>query len=177
MNLLNRFETLFAWVTGVIAMAFLLFLMVGTSSDVASRFFLGNSIPGVFEMAELAMVVCVMFGLGWAQQGRKHIRVTLLVDRLPPRARAGLEAFAWIATAILLMLIAAPATQEAYHSTLDREFRWGVVRMPVWWVKIIVALGLWLASLQMLKCAVEALAGGGRMNTGRPTEQQDVPHA
>lgn len=176
MNRLNGIENALAWGTGVVAMVFLLFLMLGTSADVASRFFLGSSIPGVFELAELALVVCVLFGLGWTQQDRKHIRVTILTERLPPGVSAALEALAWTATAVFLMIIAAPASHEAWLSTLEREFRWGVVRMPVWWVKIIVALGLWLASLQMLKCAAEALIGRGQTGTDRNVNTQDPPH-
>ncbi|MDZ7810008.1 MAG: TRAP transporter small permease [Arhodomonas sp.] len=157
MKRLQRIENVLAWLTGIVATAFLLFLMLGTTLNVASRFVLGSPIPGVFELSALGMAVTVMFGLGWAQQRRKHIRVTFIAERLPPGPRAALEAFAWVVTAALLVLIAIPSSQEAYHSMVNGEFRWGIVNIPVWWVRIIIALGLWLAALQMLKCAIEAL--------------------
>ena len=34
-------------------------------------------------------------------------------------------------------------------SFLDKEFRWGIIQMPIWWVKIVVACGLVLALIQM----------------------------
>ena len=73
--------------------------------------------------------------------------------------------------------MAVPATQEAYHSTLDREFRWGVVRMPVWWVRIIVALGLWLAAAQMIKCAVDAVLRPESEKQMSNDKDQGIPHA
>lgn len=176
-SIADRIETIVTWATGIIASVFLIYLMIGTSADVASRFLLGPSIPGVFELAELSLVVCVLFGLGWTQQSRRHIRVTLLVDRLPKRARIWLEAIAWLGTGLLLILMAVPATQEAYHSTLDREFRWGVVRMPVWWVRIIVALGLWLAAAQMIKCAVDAVLRPESEKQMSNDKDQGIPHA
>ena len=138
--------------------------MVGTTFDVSSRYLMGRSIPGVFELAEQSMGVLVFFGLGWTQMQRKHIRVTFAVDVLPEHARRLAAAIAWLLSMLLVVYIAMPASHEAYHSTMNQEFRWGVVQMPIWWVKIVAAIGLWLAGLQFLKNAVDALRRGDRKN-------------
>jgi TRAP-type C4-dicarboxylate transport system permease small subunit len=152
--------------TAMVAGAFLAFLMVGTTLDVLSRYFIGSSIPGVFELAEQSMAILVFFGLGWTQIQRKHIRVTFAVDALPEPARRLAAAIAWLLSMLLVVYIAVPATHEAYHSTINQEFRWGVVQMPIWWVKIIAAIGLWLAGLQFLKNAVDALRRGDHADVG-----------
>lgn len=157
MKFLKRIETVLAAITGAIAIMFLVFMMLGTSLDATMRFLFNRPISGVFELAELAMVICVFFGLGWAQQDRKHIRATMLIERFGPRGRAIADLIAWACSALLLLVLALPATSAAVESFSIREFRWGSMQLPIWWVKIILAAGLWLAFAQMLWCCIEAM--------------------
>ncbi len=135
---------------GAIATAFLLFLMFGITLDAIVRVIYGHSVPGLFEMSELSLVVIVFFGLGWTQMDDAHIRVTLLHDKVPPLVAQWMTALAWLAAAAVLAVLAYPATRDALESVEIREFRWGYVEVPVWWTKLIVAAGLWFGALQML---------------------------
>lgn len=157
MKVFKRLEDGLAAATGAIAVLFLVVMMLATSVDATLRFFFNKPIAGVFEVAEMAMVVLVFFGLGWTQQDRKHIRATMLTERLPRRWQAFFDAIAWAACACFLLVLAVPATEAARESFGMREFRWGAVQMPIWWVKIILAVGLWLGALQMIYCLAGAL--------------------
>src|SRR5690606_11824891 len=77
------------------------------------------------------------------------IRVSMLLDRAPHSARVVMEIISWSMAALLLFLLAIPSTQDAIASTAIREFRWGYVQFPIWWAKIILAVGLWFGFLQM----------------------------
>src|SRR5690606_39956114 len=77
------------------------------------------------------------------------IRVTMLLDRAPHSARVVMEIISWAMAALLLLLLAIPSTQDAIASTAIREFRWGFVQFPIWWAKIVLAVGLWFGFLQM----------------------------
>ena len=148
-------------ITGWIALAFLAFMMVGISVDVVVRAIWGRSVPGLFEMSEMAMVMVVFMGLGWTLKDDAHIRVTMLSDRLPEPARRGLTALAWSAAGLTFLMLAWPSTEEAIYSVSILEYRWGYVQVPIWWAKVAVAGGLWFAALQAFAQALAELAGIG----------------
>ncbi len=159
MDILNTTVRRISDVLGWVAMVFMAILMFGVTADVATRAISGQSVPGLFEMSELSMVMVVFFGLGWTLRDDAHIRVTMLTDRLAERPRRLTEALAWLCAALAFLLLAWPATQEAAYSFSIREFRWGVVQIPIWWAKIALAAGLWFAAVQAVVKAVLVATG------------------
>lgn len=154
MDILNATVRRVSDVLGWIAMVFMAILMFGVTADVAARAIYGQSVPGLFEMSELSMVMVVFLGLGWTLRDDAHIRVTMLTDRLAPRPRRLAGGLAWLCAALVFLLLAWPSMQEAAYSFSIREFRWGVVQIPVWWTKIALAAGLWFAAVQAVVKAV-----------------------
>lgn len=154
MDILNATVRRVSDVLGWVAMVFMAILMFGVTADVAARAIYGQSVPGLFEMSELSMVMVVFLGLGWTLRDDAHIRVTMLTDRLAPRPRRLAGALAWLCAALVFLLLAWPSTQEAAYSFSIREFRWGVVQIPIWWTKIALAAGLWFAAVQAVVKAV-----------------------
>jgi len=157
MTKLTHFLQLVSSLFGMVAMAFLAFLMFGITADVIARAITGDPISGVFEMSELSLVMIVFLGAMWAQDDRAHIRVNILSNRLSGLPHRIVMAFSWVCGALALFMFAWPATQEAIYSISIWEFRWGYIQIPIWWTKIGLATGLWLAALQMTLHAVLAL--------------------
>lgn len=59
-------------------------------ADVIARFAFSTSIAFAGEVARLAFVYMIYFGVAYAIRERRHMRVTFLVDAAPPRLRRAL---------------------------------------------------------------------------------------
>ncbi|OYD54893.1 hypothetical protein CGK74_05360 [Thauera propionica] len=143
-RLLTRTSHVMSWV----ALVFLAFMMFAITIDVVARALSGRAVPGLFEMSEMSMAMVVFMGLGVTLLDDGHIRVTLVTDRLPKVIGRQCTAVGWVFAGLTFALLAWPATKEAVYSVSILEFRWGALQVPVWWAKVMVAVGLWFAVLQ-----------------------------
>lgn len=75
----------------VSALAIIIVLVFG---DVIARFAFSTSIAPANEAARLAFVYMIYFGVSYAIRERRHMRVTLLLDKVPEAARRVLLAIA-----------------------------------------------------------------------------------
>jgi len=73
------------YIVGVSVLAALMFL---TASDVTLRYVFNRPIKGSFDLTEFMMVVVVVFGIAHCGVMRGHVRVELVVERLPQRIQA-----------------------------------------------------------------------------------------
>src|SRR3546814_16353102 len=97
---------------GAIALAFLLFLMLGTTLDAVARSVWGRPIYGVFALAELSMVMVVFMGLVWTKLNNAHIRLTLLIESMPTRAAPPHATQPWGLPDVLLLILVFPRTYD-----------------------------------------------------------------
>ena len=97
---------------GALLMAFLVLLLF---AGVVSRYAFGNPIVWTDEVASIAFIWLAMLGAVIAVYRNEHLRLTLVVDRLPERAREFVHAFALAAMAAVLLALIAPA----YHYMVD----------------------------------------------------------
>lgn len=135
---------------GVIAGLTILVMMLSTTVDTTLRYVFSRPVPGVFELNEVLLVVCVFMGLAWTQIERGHIRVVLILRRLPPKWIVAVDLLVWIICLVIITLFGIQSAKEAIHSFHIQEFRWGSVQMPIWWAKALVPIGFWMMSLQLI---------------------------
>jgi TRAP-type C4-dicarboxylate transport system permease small subunit len=63
-------------------------MMCLTASDVALRYFFNKPISGAFDLTEYMMVIVFAFGLPYCTLRASHIKVDILMERLPVKAQA-----------------------------------------------------------------------------------------
>lgn len=141
-----------AWVAAALAAA----MMFTTFGDVLMRYLFRSPIHGAFEITEVSMGLIVFFALPWTIRRGGNIRVTILFDRFPERARR-------VATVATELLCAATSAFIAWRVWLfgERILRYGEVTMELRIPKGLVAQSmsvlLVFAAAAFLLCAIEAL--------------------
>jgi len=136
--------------TAVLAAGSIALMMLSTTMDTSARYLVNSPIPGIFELNEVLLVICVFMGLAWTQIGRGHIRVKVFLMPLSDETQAKLNILAWVVTFIFLFILAYQSAICAWESFQIREFRWGSVQMPIWWAKALVPIGCWMMNIQLI---------------------------
>jgi TRAP-type C4-dicarboxylate transport system permease small subunit len=95
-------------------------MMCLTSADALSRYLLNRPILGAYELTEKYLMVAAIFlGLSYAYRGGVFIRVTFLVDRLPPVARQVVNHLAHLISLAFCVLIMIATGQQAWRGLAD----------------------------------------------------------
>lgn len=128
----------------------ILFMMLSSTIDATARYLLNRPLAGVLESNEAALVICVFMGLAWTQIERGHIRVMVLYHRLSPRAKSYMNLIVWVIALVFVAILMRQTGIGALESFSTREFRWGSVQMPIWWVKALIPFGCGMLAIQLL---------------------------
>jgi TRAP-type C4-dicarboxylate transport system permease small subunit len=154
MKLLDRLAT----ASGVGAAVALLLIAVIILAQIAARL-LGGQIPAADDFAAWAMAASAFLALPYALRHGDHIRVTLILHRLPAGAQRGAEV---LATALGLGLAAWSAWYAGlfvFDSWRYDEVAQGVVRVPMWIPQLPMPLGLALLAALLAERLWKALSG------------------
>jgi|KBSSwiStaDraftv2_1062776.scaffolds.fasta_scaffold973794_1 TRAP-type C4-dicarboxylate transport system permease small subunit len=138
---------------GLAGVALVLLAVIGTADVIGSQF-LGRPVPGTVEIGSSLMVAGIALGLPLAQFARRHVRVEIFIDRLPPRSRAVLDFLAQLCLAVMLAGIAWLGWRMFLTSLATNEFSQGLIEVPMWPARLALALGATLAVVQTIVLAL-----------------------
>lgn len=125
-------------------------MMLSTTIDATARYVLNKPLPGIFELNEVLLVICVYMGITWTQMERGHIRVEVIISRVSRNTRHILNILSWAVALIFVAILCYQTFQGFQDSFRIREFRWGSVQMPIWWAKGLVPLGCLMLMAQLV---------------------------
>jgi TRAP-type C4-dicarboxylate transport system permease small subunit len=134
----------------VAACGLLLFLfMFMVVSDVSGRYLILKPVPGTQEVGEIVLTFVVFMGWAAVLASHQHIRVLLVVDRMPLRWRAGLEILALAVALAMMALVTWKSLIFAWDSYVMKEvgFTYSVPRYPG---KMALFIGSTLFAIQLL---------------------------
>src|SRR5262245_8100792 len=113
--------------------------------DVLARNFAGFSSRATTEVTSYLLAFGISWGLAHALAMRAHIRVDVLVNRLPPQSRQFLHAFALLLMTGFALFIA----WSAWH-LLDESILFNAKDTSVLAVPLVIPQGLWFIGIAML---------------------------
>ncbi len=125
--------------------------------NIILRSLLKAPIAGTMEIVELGMLICIVMVLSRTGFTERHIAVTVLVDLLPPKAKAVLKFISMIISSVVfgfLIFSFIGAVPESIASGALTD----IYRLPYYWVYIILSLGMISATIMFLYHAFAALA-------------------
>jgi TRAP-type C4-dicarboxylate transport system permease small subunit len=121
-----------------------------TVADVARRNIQGPSIPGALEISETLLVVAVFLGLPYAEKTGAFVRTTIVTGRLKGRPLRVVQCIALSIMCVALAWIAWASVKNAVQSVREGEVRVGLVQVPIWPGRIVLALGYLLLLVRSL---------------------------
>ena len=128
---------------------------------------LGVSITGVSEMASYLLVGATFLGLAYTFVHHAHIRVTLLISRLPSAVRVWFEVFGLIIALVISVLLAYGLARESLEYN---DVSSGFLSIPLWIPQVVLAVGVGLLALALL----EALWMAGRIAIRDPSSFREA---
>lgn len=122
---------------GYIGMFFVIPMMLLTSADATARDFFSRPVRGAFELNSLVLSVFVLLGLAYAQQMKDHVRVTLLLERLPVKLSSAISIF----TTLLCMFIVGIMSWQGIVVSFEASSVSDMLRIPQLPFRLLVTLG------------------------------------
>ena len=142
-NVLSRINTVVVAACGILLFLFML-MEVG---DVSGRYLFLSPVPGTREIGEIVLAYVVFMGWAAVLANNQHIRVLLLVDRLPLRWQAWLELLALLVGLAMILPIAYYSFELALKSYMTKEIAF-TYAIPRWPGKTALFLGSSLFAIQ-----------------------------
>jgi TRAP-type C4-dicarboxylate transport system permease small subunit len=125
---------------GALACVAMVAAFLAVATGVVSRL-AGFDVPGLDAYAGYAIAAALFLALPMTLQHGDHIRVTLFVDKLPPRGRTVLEYWGLLAGLVLAIYFAVFATRLVWISHLTHDISTSADATPLWIPQLAMALG------------------------------------
>ena len=146
-------------VSGVVAACCLALIACLVLAQIVGRM-AGVLVPGADDLASYALVATSFLALAYTLKAGGHIRVALLLRRLPPRPRRLAELGALALGTAITLYFAWFALELTWLSWRFGDMSQGVLPIPLWLPQSVMALGLVVFAVALIDELVLVLKGG-----------------
>ena len=121
---------------------------------------LNLALSGVNDIVSWLCAAAAFFAMAHAFRHGDFVRVTLLLDNVPPRLRRIMDVTCLVIAAVSVSYLTWSATAFTYESWEFKEMATGLVVIPIWIPQSTFVIGCWLLLAAMLDELVTVLQGG-----------------
>ena len=112
---------------------------------------LGIEIAGVSEMAAYLLVGATFLSMAYTFTHHAHIRVTLVISRLPPSARVWVETLCLLVALALSLLLTWELVGLVRESLEYGDVSSGLLAIPLWIPQSVLVVGIALMCLALIE--------------------------
>ena len=134
----------------VAALTTLVIALVGTIDVITTNVF-QQPIPGAVEISQAGLVLLVFLGLAVVSRSGDHIKVDILINRLPKRGRSICSTIGYLFSAVFFIIWTHQLWFLAQKSWSIRETVLGFLQFPLYPVKIAAFLALAVATFEAFR--------------------------
>ncbi len=157
-------------VAGILSALLLAAIAVLTFVQIVGRL-LGYLISTGTEFGGYCMAASIFLALAWTLRSGGHIRVNLVIQRLGPAARRGVEIWCLTVGVLAMGVFAYSSIDMTWDSYVFGEVSIGIVPVPLWIPQLTMAVGTVLLEVALIEQLV--LVASGREPTYRPFEEAE----
>ena len=129
-----------------IGMFLLIPMMLITAGDVIGRAAWSKPIPGTVELSSYLLAIFILLGVAYTQQVKGHVRVSMLVSRLPERVGSILDVF----TTLLSIFIIAILAWQGWVVGIEERTVSDMLRVPQLPFRLLVSIAACFLCLELL---------------------------
>jgi TRAP-type C4-dicarboxylate transport system permease small subunit len=144
----------------LIGAVWVVFLMLLITVDVVGRAFFNAPLVGVPEIVKVSVVGIVWCMMAHTLKIGAHLKSTILLDRMSPAAKRGVEFLGCLLGVVMFALIVYSGWDQMIEAWRSGEFEGELpVRVPTYPVRSLVIFGAALTSIQFLVMMIENVLG------------------
>lgn len=151
--IINRISLYAAYVAGVCATLLVMLVL----AEIIRRTFFNSSFLWTFEISSWLLVAFAFLGLGYTLQSGGHVRVTLLVSRLPEQVQTWLELILSLVGAAMYIYFTIFLFEGMVSAYQMGEVGTSVLEPPIYLIWAAAVAGLSTFSLQFVGIFLESL--------------------
>ncbi len=129
-----------------VGMVLLIPMMLLTAGDIIGRAVWARPIPGAVELSSYMLAVFILLGVAYTHQVKGHVRVSMLVSRLPERWGLLLDAM----TILLSLFIISILAWQGWVVGIEERTVSDMLRIPQWPFRLLVSVAGVLLCLELL---------------------------
>lgn len=158
-RILKAIDGFNSWIGRIVAWSMIL-VMILTVWDVFARKIFAAPVPWAFDVSIQLYALHFMLGAAWALGTGEHVSINIFTDRLSVRARARLEIVGFIILFFpFVVALLVYGWGFAERSWASSETSWGVVALPLYYIKTVIPIAAVLLILQGIatvarKCSI-----------------------